>query len=316
MVIIMVNIIETNRFKLFQLDDNIIVFSYKDCLQKLEFNLNDISNNTANTWENNRNKAEINKNTLQGKIVEEFFIDLMHYENKNNRRIKLSFISYDEFRKDSFKKHAPFDGIIFEEGNSNVGIAISRINSSISSNSSGQLDDITLAFCRSNRIYSVEIKSSKIPDKIYESSGDNLHKVYSQLNLINQLKQLDLFKYPKFNRKDGGEIHNAESYLCWVKRNVYSMQDKSDKEIINSEINSSLDIYTRVFIDDKLINKRGKELFIGYFLGYVLGYEFYENFNIMNFPSHKSQKAIYVTYPISQSKSFSDLFEDTRLWQD
>lgn len=309
----MIDIIKTDRFKLFKLDDCIIIFSYKDYLQGINFNLNEIANHTANTWEANRNTAETNKNTLQGKIVEELFIDLINHENKKTNS-NLSFMSYDNIRLDLFKKNAPFDGVIFEIDNPNIDVAIKKINNSIANNQYGNLDDATLEFCRANRIYTVEIKSSKIPAKIYESSGEDPLKINFQKNIIKKLKKLDLFKYPKFNRKDGGEIHNAESYLSWVAKNSYSMIGKPHRDIINSEINSSLDIYTRVFIDDKLINKKGKEVFIGYFFGYVLGHEFYDKLNIMNFPSQKSQKAIYVTFPISKSKCFNHLFEDSRLW--
>ena len=83
---------------------------------------------------------------------------------------------------------------------------------------------------------------------------------------------------------------------------------------INAEINLSLDIYTRIFINDKVTTDDGKKVFIGYLLGYVLGYQFYENLKIMNFPSKKSSKAIYVTYPISNTTSFNRLFDDKKLW--
>lgn len=83
---------------------------------------------------------------------------------------------------------------------------------------------------------------------------------------------------------------------------------------INAEINLSLDIYTRIFINDKVTTDDGKKVFIGYLLGYVLGYQFYENLKIMNFPSKKSSKAIYGTYPISNTTSFNRLFDDKKLW--
>ncbi|HGY2645762.1 TPA: hypothetical protein ACNVDP_003412 [Klebsiella aerogenes] len=311
----MVDIIKTDRFNLFKLEEAIIIFSYKDQLKNINFNLNKITTHTANTWEANRKRAETNKNTLQGKIVEELFIDLINHENRKNKASNLSFISYDQIRQDSFEKNAPFDGLIFETGNQNIDIVIQKINDFITKNQYGTLDDTTLAFCRANRIFTVEIKSSKIPDRIYESAGVDPHKVQFQKNVIKELRHLDLFKYPKFNRTDGGKINDANSYLDWVSKKSYSMIGKSNKEIINAEIDSSLDIYTRIFIDDKLTNKEGRELFIGYFFGYALGYDFYDEFNIMNFPSSKSQKAIYVTFPISKSKKFSHLFEDIRLWK-
>lgn len=96
-----------------------------------------------------------------------------------------------------------------------------------------------------------------------------------------------------------------------MKDNISFMKGKNDKEILDYEINESLNLYTRIFIDDK---NNGKPIFIGYFLGYVLGYEFYQPLTIMNFSSDKSKDAIYATYPISKSRNFESLFNGDRLW--
>ncbi len=311
----MVNIIETNRFKFFNVDENIVIFTYQDDLEKLNLNLDKIAKNTQNTWQPNRNQKEIDKNTIQGKIVEELFIDLIEYQNcQNDNMRQLSYTAYDQFRTDLFKKHAPFDGLIYEKNNPNIALVKQKITETILASHYGMLTDDTIEFCRANNVYLVEIKSSKIPNNIYLSESSNLLKYTSHQALINRLRQLDLFKYPKFNRKNGDIIHNTCDYLAWVKNNIISMSQKSDSEIIDAEINSSLDIYTRIFINDKVTTDDGKKVFIGYLLGYVLGYQFYENLKIMNFPSKKSSKAIYVTYPISNTTSFNRLFDDKRLW--
>ena len=168
-------------------------------------------------------------------------------------------------------------------------------------------------------MYLIEIKSSKIPDKIYDEAKKNyikhLNNTTFQRDVISSLKKLDLFKSPVFTRNNGSIIHDTKDYLQWVKDNIYFMKGKNDKEILDYEINESLNLYTRIFIDDKKIDKNnGKPIFIGYFLGYVLGYEFYHPLTIMNFPSNKSKDAIYATYPISKSRKFESLFDDDRLW--
>lgn len=311
----MLDIIKTNRFKFFCIDDNVVIFAYKDDLKEIDFNVNNIANNTENTWEAKRNKKEINKNTLQGKIVEELFIDLIEYENsKDANPRKLVYLAYDEFRVDLFKKHAPIDGLLYEKGNPIIYHAIDKINKSIISNNYGLVADEIIQFCRLQKIYMVEIKSSKIPWNVYSKVSGDKKKLKYQEKIIDELRKLDLFKYPKFNRTNGHFIHNTKDYLDWVKFNIPSMKEKDVKDIVSSEKKSTLDIYTRIFIDDEITNKEGKGLFLGYLLGYVLGFEFYENLKIMNFTSEKSGKAIYVTYPISKSTNFNNLFYDMRLW--
>nr|WP_314739407.1 hypothetical protein [uncultured Haemophilus sp.] len=312
-------IINTSRFRLIYLDEDIIIFSPKEKFNELDLNQSIITNHTENTWEKNRDKNEISKNTKQGKIIEEFFADLIDYKNSISNNIKLEYITYDQIRQDEFKKHAPFDGLLFKQGNPYIKEVIDKINEYISTNKYGKLNSNIINFCAKHKVYLIEIKSSKIPDKIYNEAKKNyikhLNNTTFQRDVINSLKKLDLFKYPVFTRNNGSIIHDTKDYLQWVKDNIYFMKGKNDKEILDYEINESLNLYTRIFIDDKKIDKNnGKPIFIGYFLGYVLGYEFYHPLTIMNFPSNKSKDAIYATYPISKSRKFESLFDDDRLW--
>lgn len=312
-------IINTSRFRLIYLDEDIIIFSPKEKFNELDLNQSIITNHTENTWEKNRDKNEISKNTQQGKIIEEFFADLIDYKNSISNNIKLEYITYDQIRQDEFKKHAPFDGLLFRQGNPYIKEVIDKINEYISTNKYGKLNSNIINFCTKHKVYLIEIKSSKIPDKIYDEAKKNyikhLNNTTFQRDVISSLKKLDLFKYPVFTRNNGSIIHDTKDYLQWVKDNIYFMKGKNDKEILDYEINESLNLYTRIFIDDKKIDKNnGKQIFIGYFLGYVLGYEFYHPLTIMNFPSNKSKDAIYATYPISKSRKFESLFDDDRLW--
>ena len=63
---------------------------------------------TENTWQRNRTLAEKTKDTAQGKNAE---LAVIHYLQNNSN---LHYIPYDDFRDDSFEKHAPFDGIMFK----------------------------------------------------------------------------------------------------------------------------------------------------------------------------------------------------------
>lgn len=297
-----------------------LLYAYQDDLKILNNNLTTISNNTSNTWEAKRNQSEINKNTLQGKIVEEFFIDFIEYLNTDvSKKRKLSYIPYDSIRLDEFKKHAPFDGLLFEKNNPYVNEIIDEINKHIHSDNFGKLPNEMFQLCRDKKIFMVEIKSSKIPDYII----NNIYQKKTTISPISQefhiqifesLTNLDLFKYPKFNRTNGNLIHNSGDYLSWVKKTIPNMRNQSDDTILKEEIVSSLDIYTRIFVNDSLMNKENKKLFIGYFMGYAHGFDFYKNFKIMNFPSKKSKDAIYVTYPIKKSINLARLSDDTLLW--
>lgn len=313
----MISKIETRRFSIIFIDDSMLMFTYKDKLQHSD-SISTISINTQNTWEINRNQCEINKNTLQGKIVEDFFIDYIEYQNSIQKN-KLSYLSYDAIRADGFKKHAPFDGILYESNNPDIDQLVKLINDSVSKDVYGKVPDSVLDTCRSKKCYLVEIKSSKIPDKIKREIGlkypnlSNISQAYHK-EIFRALSGLDLFKYPKFNRTRGRQIHNSIEYFAWVRDNIPMMSSLDDSAIIEMEIKSSLDIYTRIFVNEGLYNKDNRPLFIGYFMGYALGREFYDNFTIMNFPSQKSKDAIYVTYPISKSTKFTDIFSDTRLW--
>ena len=77
----------------------------KKCLDGDE--VTKIASYTVNTWQQNRGEAETYDNTVQGKLAE------YALEQYLKRQTSIRYLSYDKFRKDNFKKHAPFDGLIF-----------------------------------------------------------------------------------------------------------------------------------------------------------------------------------------------------------
>jgi hypothetical protein len=66
-----------------------------------------IAKQTQDTWQANRTAEEKHQDTACGKIaehlVEEYF---------QSNLTQLQFLSYDEFRKNNYKKHAPFDALV------------------------------------------------------------------------------------------------------------------------------------------------------------------------------------------------------------
>lgn len=63
-----------------------------------------IANNTLNTWQTNRKKEDILKDTVLGKLAEKSLKNyLINSNNKNN------YAFYDDFRNDDFKNHNIID---------------------------------------------------------------------------------------------------------------------------------------------------------------------------------------------------------------
>ncbi len=76
-------------------------------LDKDDYPVKLLSKNTQNTWQKDRKNNEKRADTNIGKLAENIF---EQYLEKQIRSLR--FFSYDSFRKDNFRKHAPFDGII------------------------------------------------------------------------------------------------------------------------------------------------------------------------------------------------------------
>lgn len=306
----------TQRFYLLEhYSPNLVIFTYKSQLGSLNLLTKTLVGHTENTWEANRDEKETKRNTEQGKIVEEFFSDLINYYS-DQTQANLEYLSYDDIRNDDFKKHAPFDGLLYKRGNPRLEYIKSLILNDVQNDDFGKIKDSTIEECTKYKIYTFEIKSSKIPDRERPAENENynfLKQSYTK-DLINNLRTLDLFKYPKFTRKNDGTIHSSKDYLNWVRNNRSFMANKTDEEIIASEIKSSIHLYTRIFIDDTHRSNSNEELYVAFILGYVKKHKIYEEFKLMSFPSKKSELALYLTYPINKSQNFIDLFTDSELW--
>lgn len=305
------------KFKFFNIDENILISTSKEDYKNDKKNSIDvIANNTENTWQQDRSKTELIKNTTQGKIVEDMFCELIDYHNKASKDgKKLTYVSYDEIRTDKFKKHAPIDGLLYVEGNSNINNAIAMINKDVEKNTYGKLSYDTKNNLSDFKIRTVEIKSSNIPQKDYNNiNKDNFSKVSEQKKLISNLRKRDFFVYPKYTRTKGETIHCFKDYCNYVKQNFQEYHNLDDKQvedkICDIEKKDKCDIYTRIFID-----KSHTKSFIGYVLGYALGTDFFDNPKIINmYQAGKSENAMYYVYPISKCNSILELFNDDRLW--
>ncbi|MGQ7366421.1 hypothetical protein ACTGXS_02445 [Streptococcus suis] len=295
--------------KFIEFDDAVIGAINREYLGKLSNDeIKTITKNTVNTWQPYRKDSELISNTLQGKIVEEVFSEYV------TRDSDLCFIPYDKFRVDAFKKHAPFDGLLMKADNPFVKEGIKRIVESYSRNHYRYIDKEEKEWLRQNGIYTVEIKSSKIPKNDYPADLSNFLDRNIQAEIIGNLKQRDFFVYPVFTRTHGNKIHNFEDYINHVREKYDYKKNWSQEKLISDTLDfekkSACDIYTRIFVHD-----RNKDEYVCYLLGYAIRDDFYSNPKIINMPQiGKSELAIYYVYPIAKSLSIKLIFGDDRLW--
>lgn len=177
-----------------------------------------LADNTNNTWQHDRDINEKKSDTLFGKVAEEILYQYM-LENLKN---ELGYIPYDLFRADEFKKHAPFDALLYDKNfvpYETVNYCIKSINEEISdeNNKYGTLSPKLRNFCFSNGIYTVEVKSTKVNSTKMDSvkrfkEGTDLY--YSKL--IDSILDDDFIAYPHFCR-DNYYIHSFDDYLNYVK---------------------------------------------------------------------------------------------------
>ncbi|KAA6230108.1 hypothetical protein FMM56_06790 [Campylobacter sp. LR264d] len=131
------------------------------CIDCAKFNINDkniqkITNRTQNTWQENKYKLTKKKDTKLGKIAE-FCVN--QYLKTNIKTLNL--LSYNDFRTDNFKKHAPFDCLLFND-NVNIEQIINKINNEVSKFAYGSINDKLKYEYLQNKIYICEIKSTRI----------------------------------------------------------------------------------------------------------------------------------------------------------
>ena len=309
-----------NNFTLKNFDSNnfFLIFKKKHLYGYNSYSIDHIALNTKNTWEKSRSLDEKKRNTAQGKITEDFFLELIEYGNTLFDR-RLVYTSYDSFRNDLFKNHAPIDGLLCESSNLKLQDIKNLILDDLSQSKASKLSDEMLDLCRKNKIYTVEIKSSKVPSRCYRvgENGQDISENYSEFvksrhqeSLLRSLNRLDYFKYPKYNRDMAAIIRNSCEYLNWVRsEECLGRVNASNEDILKAEYQSTLDIHTRIFTDFNTTDS-----YICYVFGYAIRDEFYRNFNVQNFFSNKSKNSLYVTSPINQSNKFFEIFTDSRLW--
>lgn len=158
---------------------------------------------TAETWQPDRPKKERECNIEQGKIAEEITEQFIRQYYSQ----ELSLKTYDEIRNDDFKKHAPFDFLLWKTGTVNIAFIEEAIRQDIARtpNKFVKLSNVTRRLCRTLGVKIVEVKSTNIRNDLKVESDftgdyDNVKSVQKLLETIR--RKDDVFCYPKLKRRE------------------------------------------------------------------------------------------------------------------
>lgn len=272
--------------------------------------IDQIVTNTHNTWQHNRPIQEIRNNTIQGKRAE-IVIENVLRDNSTFR-----FLAYDKIREDNFRKHAPFDGIIYRNDiNADIlQAAMDRINNDVSSSvgDSGTITVETREYMEVSGIYTIEIKSSLLQHpRDYRCINGDIEVTRSADNYLRLCEYVkgfyDYFVYPHFCR-DNRNITSFYDYTRYIRdTNKFASRNKQEfvYSLMKQEFDNACNIYTRVFFD-----LRRNEILIP---GYIVKTRFFEEPRIRKMPSPKSQNAIYYMYHMQYGKSILEIENDENL---
>lgn len=265
------------------------IISYKNisCPSELLKQIEIIATHTKNTWQSNRSLDDIIKDTTIGKIAE--------YTLKEHivKHSDYAILDYDDFRVDNYEKHAPLDCIIFEKQNSNLQLAINAINVDATNNSNGAISNNTKEFLKNLKIYTMEIKSTRITNRHKEKDTINYQAILND----------DFLAYPKFYRKvpSGIEINNWHKYLDYCISNSRVQPDIDLTILQEIELNNMYDFYARVYVEQ--INDN---LFDIHIMGYITKQDFIKNSVIKRMPQYgKSEQALYIATQIRNGTKFN-----------
>lgn len=214
-----------------------------------------IINYTAETWQPDRPKKERECNIEQGKIAEEIterFIRQYYSQ-------ELSLKTYDEIRNDDFKKHAPFDFLLWKTGTVNIAFIEEAIRQDIARtpNKFVKLSNVTRRLCRTLGVKIVEVKSTNIRNDLKVESDftgdyDNVKSVQKLLETIR--RKDDVFCYPKLKRRESDPGYCLDDY-CREVQERFSEFDGCKGENLRHRViaweceNQCCDIFVRVYLD-------------------------------------------------------------------
>lgn len=219
---------------------NCTIIDFKDVVQSTKNEVNNIAVHTVNTWQYGRSDAEKLADTKIGKFAEDVVITILDKLNIDG------YYSYDSFRTDNFKSHAPFDGILSKNLSQQL---VDLINDSVK-NEGSRLSIDTREAIRKSNAHTVEIKSTRLAVKYKARAGFTSYNDEKSIqNLINHLMGLDFLNYPYYTRY--GDM-SYEKYCMFVEQRIKSGLglDALKVKVRELELLHSTDIFIRVFMDE------------------------------------------------------------------
>ena len=269
------------------ISQDIILYKNISCPNELLEQIKIIAEHTKNTWQSNRSLDDIIKDTTIGKIAE---YTLKEHISKHSG---YAILDYDDFRVDNYEKHAPLDCVIFKKENSDLQLAINTINLDATNNSNGAISNNTKEFLKNFKIYTMEIKSTRITNRHKEKDTINYQAILND----------DFLAYPKFYRKVPSEIeiNNWDRYLDYCISNSRVQTDIDLTILQEIELNNMYDFYARVYV-----GQISNNLFDIHIIGYITKQNFIKNSVIKRMPQYgKSEQALYIATQIRNGTKFN-----------
>jgi len=283
--------------------NNCYIYDFEEVsINSLSLNINEISNNTENTWQPTRGINEINKNTMQGKIAETAFETFF---NNNSAPFKI-IIPYDKIRTDNYKYHAPFDELIYDASEideDKFDKLLDCIRNEANTNQYGHLSEKLRQELTNNNILLVEVKSTAVnyrkkntipPFSSYKNTDD-------VIKLLNNICEDDFLTYLHYTRK--GNL-TWEEYCEKFKYKDYRLKNLTGDELYEAtrqlEIKNMSNIFVRVYVDHEC-----KKVII---LGYITREELMKNPQTKKMIlKNKSENALYIAKSLKTRHNIKEI---------
>lgn len=265
-----------------------------------------IVHNTRNTWQAGRGEGEKRRDTIQGKKAE------LVFERYVAEHTGHKYLSYDDFREDGFRKHAPFDGLLIGRDTDAAAEreCINAINREIAYGSEvGTISPDLRKKLEDRKIFTLEIKSSSLKKRDYEGVDNAVRRTRDACRqIVHNLERWDFFVYPHYLRTSGSvaDFYDYTEYVRLHEKGFPQGNERFLRQLMKEEYDHASDLYTRFYFD----YAKGHI----YLPGYILKEDFFRNPRIMHMPGLKSGMALYYMYGMRGRTAFSRIDTDGRIW--
>jgi hypothetical protein len=284
-----------------KLDNGVYIVKLDTTNSNIINQANKIGYYTKNTWQPERSDQEKINNTKDGKLAEKSVEKVLE-------ELGINYCSYDSFRTDNFHKHAPFDGLIYSNY-SQLRKYISEINLEVQKGKNGKVSSNLLDKMIKNKVYPVEIKSTKIARRHTDGIPEHCSREDAFLIKSNNIiKKDDFLTYPYFIRSSDQEFVDLNWYYEFVRNSWYSniyVREKLPKdftldELIAFERDQQSFFHIRVYQENDIF----------YVLCFIDRNNFFNSHKLVIkklFQEGKSEKAVYFTKSLTFGSSLDEI---------